>query len=74
MKDEVGDAAVISAVDATAACLLDKDSLDLLLPPRNCLANAALASPLLSPTTTPDVVELDPAVELAESNGRRAVG
>jgi hypothetical protein len=66
VEREVDDAAVIAADAAGTSRLLNEDLLELLLAPRNRLADAALALPAVAAARTPAVLrELGHTVSLA---------
>ncbi len=71
VKVQAYDAAVIPTARASAACLLDQDPLDLLVAPRDGLADAALAPPTEA-STSPVAVKLNVAVPFASANLGRA--
>lgn len=65
VKDEVPNRTVVPADRAATARLLDENALDLLLAPRDGLADAALASPMVPARGSSMIVKLDPTVVLA---------
>ena len=56
MKSEIDDATAVSTHGACTTCLLDEDSLQLLLPTRDGLADAPLAAPLVPAPWAPAVL------------------